>query len=62
MTEKGMRWIRREMLSPHEMRLIQTAFGMCVEHTTSEPSRHAFVKIARNLTHIDCIIIGEDFD
>ena len=39
----------RFLAPPHEMSLVQTAFGMCARHTTSEPSRQAFVKIARNL-------------
>ena len=35
------------------MSLVQTTFGMCAEHTTSEPLREAFVKIAKKLTNID---------
>ena len=61
-TEKGKRRIRREMLSPYEMSLVQTAFGMCAQHTTSEPLREAFVKIAKKLTNIDRMIVEEDLD
>ncbi len=50
------------MLSPYEMSLVQTAFGMCPEHTTSEPLREAFVKIAKKLTNIDRTIAEEDLD
>ncbi len=61
-TEKGKRRIRREMLSPHEMSLVQTVFGMCAKHTTSEPLREAFGKIAEKLTNIDRMIDEEDLD
>ena len=39
-TEKGKRRIRRETLSPYEMSLVQTAFGISAQHTTSEPLRY----------------------
>ena len=42
----------RFLAPPHEMSLVQTAFGMCARHTTSKPSRQAFVKIARNLLRL----------
>jgi hypothetical protein len=61
-TEKGKRRIRREMLSPYEMSLVQTAFGMSAQHTTSEPLRSALVKIAKKLTNIDRMIVEEDLD
>jgi hypothetical protein len=61
-TEKGKRRIRREILSPYEMSLIQTAFGMSAQHTTSEPLRGALVKIAKKLTNIDRMIVEEDLD
>ena len=61
-TEKGKRRIRREMLSPYEMSLVQTAFGMSAQHTTSEPLREALVKIAKKLTNIDRMIVEEDLD
>ncbi len=61
-TEKRKRRIRREMLSPYEMSLVQTAFGMCAQHTTSESLREAFVKIANKLTNIDRTIVEEDLD
>ena len=38
-TEMGKRRIRREMGSPYEMSLVQTAFGMCAQHSTSQPLR-----------------------
>ncbi len=62
MTEKGKPRIRLEMLSPNEMSFIQTAFGMHAQHTTSEPLREAFVKIARELTNIDRMVVEEDLD
>ena len=61
-TEKGKRRIRREILPPYEMSLVQTAFGMSAQHTTSEPLREALVKIAKKLTNIDLMIVGEDLD
>ena len=61
-TEKGKRRIRREMLSPYDMILVQTAFVMCAQHTTSEPLREAFIKIAKKLTNIDRMIVEEDLD
>jgi len=61
-TEKGKRRIRRETLSPYEMSLVQTAFGMSAQHTTSEPLREALVKIAKKLTNIDRMIVEEDLD
>ena len=61
-TEKRKRRIRREMLSPYEMSLVQTAFGCAQQHTTSEPLREAFVKIAKKLTNIDRMIVEEDLD
>lgn len=61
-TEKRKRRIRREMLSPYEMSLVQTAFGMSAQHTTSEPLREALVKIAKKLTNIDRMIVEEDLD
>ena len=61
-TEKGKRRIRREMLSPYEMSLVQTAFGMSAQHTTSEPLRSALVKIAKKLMNIDRMIVEEDLD
>ncbi len=61
-TENGKRRIRREMLSPYEMSLVQTAFGMSAQHTTSEPLREALVKIAKKLTNIDRMIVEEDLD
>ena len=61
-TEKGKRRIRREMLSPYEMSLVQTAFGMSAQHTTSEPLREALFKIAKKLTNIDRMIVEEDLD
>ncbi len=61
-TEKGKRRVRREMLSPYEMSLVQTAFGMSEQHTTSEPLREALVKIAKKLTNIDRMIVEEDLD
>ncbi len=61
-TEKGKPRIRREMLSPYEMSLVQTAFGMCAQHTTSEALREAFVKIVKKLTNVDCMIVEEDLD
>ncbi len=51
-----------EMVSPHEMSLVQTAFGMCAQRTRSEPLREAFVKIAEKLTNIDRMIVEEDLD
>ena len=60
-TEKGKRRIRREV-SPYEMSFIQTAFGMHAQHTTSEPLREAFVKIAKELTNIDRMVVEEDLD
>src|SRR5271166_1673743 len=62
MTEKGKRRIRREILPPYEMSLVQTAFGMSAQHTTSEPLRSALVKIAKKLTNIDRMIVEEDLD
>ena len=50
------------MLSPYEMSLVQTAFGMSAQHTTSEPLRDALVKIAKKLTNIDRMIVEEDLD
>ena len=50
------------MLSPYEMSLVQTAFGTCAQHTTSEPLREAFDKIAKKLTNIDRMIVEEDLD
>ena len=61
-TEKRKRRIRRVMLSPYEMSLVQTAFGMCAQKTTSEPLRKEFVEIAKKLTNIDRLIVGEDLD
>ena len=61
-TEKGKRRIRREILSSYEMSLIQTAFGMSAQHTTSEPLREALVKIAKKLTNIDRMIVEEDLE
>jgi hypothetical protein len=61
-TGKGKRRIRREILSPYEMSLVQTAFGMSAQHTTSEPLREALVKIAKKLTNIDRMIVEEDLD
>ena len=61
-TEKRKRRIRREMLSSYEMSLVQTAFGMSTQHTTSEPLREALVKIAKKLTNIDRMIVEEDLD
>ncbi len=61
-TEKVKRRIRREILSPYEMSLVQTAFGMSAQHTTSEPLREALVKIAKKLTNIDRMIVEEDLD
>ena len=60
--EKGKRRIRREMLSPYEMSLVQTAFGMSAQHTTSEPLRELLFKIAKKLTNIDRMIVEEDLD
>ncbi len=59
-TEKGKRRIRREMLSPYEMSLVQTAFGMHAQHTTSELLREALVKTAKKLTNFDRMIVEED--
>jgi hypothetical protein len=39
------------MVTPYEMSLVRTAFGMAAERTTSEP-----------LTNIDGIIVEEDLD
>ena len=61
-TEKGKPRIRREMLSPYEMSLVQTAFGISAQYTTSEPLREALVKIAEKLTNIDRMIVEEDLD
>ncbi len=61
-TEKRKRRFRREMLSSCEMSLVQTAFGMCAQHTTSESLREAFVKIANKLTNIDRMIVEENLD
>ena len=61
-TERGKPRIRRETLSPYEMSLVQTAFGMSAKHTTSEPLRKALVKIAKKLTNIDRMIVEEDLD
>ncbi len=61
-TENGKPRIRREMLSPYEMSLVQTAFGMSAQHTTSEPLREALVKIAKKLTNIVRMIVEEDLD
>jgi hypothetical protein len=61
-TEEGRRRIRRESLSSYEMSLVQTAFGMSAQHTTSEPLREALVKIAKKLTNIDRMIVEEDLD
>jgi hypothetical protein len=61
-SEKGKRRIRREMLSPYEMSLVQTAFGMSAQHTTSEPLREALFKIAKKLTNIDRMIVEEDLE
>jgi hypothetical protein len=60
-TENGER-IRRQILSPYEMSLVQTAFGMSAQHTTSEPLREALIKIAKKLTNIDRMIVEEDLD
>ncbi len=40
------------MVSPYEMTLVQTVFGMCAQHSTSQPLREAFVKIAAKLTNM----------
>jgi len=61
-TEKRKRRIRREMLSPNVMSLVQTAFGVCAQKKTSEPLRKEFVEIAKKLTNIDRLIVGEDLD
>lgn len=61
-TEKGKRRIRRETLSPYEMSLVQTAFGISAQRTTSEPLHSAFAKIAKKLTNIDRMIVEEDLD
>ena len=61
-SKNGERRIRREMLTPYEMSLVQTAFGVAAECTTSEPSRRALEKIARKLTNIDRMIVEEDLD
>jgi len=61
-TEKGKPRIRREMLSPYETSLVQTAYGMRSQHTTSEPLREVLVKIAKKLTNIDRVIVEEDLD
>ncbi len=61
MAEKGKPRIRREMLSPYEMSLVQTAFGMSAQHTTSEALREALVKIAKKLTNFDRMIVEEGF-
>ena len=50
------------MLSPYEMSLVQTAFGMSAQHTTSEPLRSALVKFAKKLMNIDRMIVEEDLD
>jgi hypothetical protein len=50
------------MLTPYEMSLVQTAFGVAAECTTSEPLRRALEKIARKLTNIDRMIVEEDLD
>jgi hypothetical protein len=61
-TEKGKPRIRREILSPYEMSLVQTAFGVSAQHITSEPLRKALAKIAKKLTNIDRMIVEEDLD
>ena len=61
-TENGKPRIRRETLSTYEMSLVQTAFGISAQHTTSEPLRTAFSKIAKKLTNIDRMIVEEDLD
>ena len=61
-TEKRKRRTGCEMLSPYEMSLVQTAFGMCAQRTTLELLREAFVKIAEKLTNIDRMIVEEDLD
>ena len=49
-TEKGKRKIRREMLTPYQMSLVQTAFGVS-SSTTSEPLREALLRPQEALEH-----------
>ena len=60
-TEKGSGG-SAETLSPYGMSLVQTAFGISAQHTTSEPLRTALAKIARKLTNIDRMIVEENIE